>query len=52
MKDNINKLKQEHGNKAAQMQELQHALHVLEGGVQFGEQLLKIARLRLKGAQI
>lgn len=52
MRDNLNKVKQERGKHQAQLEEMQKALFVLEGGIQTIEQLLKIEKLKDKGAQI
>jgi len=52
MKENLNKVKAEKEKHESQKRDLDHKIHVLDGGVQTLEQLLKIAKLRDKGAQI
>jgi len=52
MKENLAKVRQERTKHQAQLAEIEKATHVLDGGVQTIEQLLKIAKLRSKGAQI
>lgn len=51
-KENLAKIKQEHANRVAQLQEMQNAIKTLEGGIQALEQMDKIEKLRQKGAQI